>query len=99
MPLQPDPSIALLNIKPLEVSCLQFKFILQITTAAKQMIAKAWESPTLHTLEVKHRITRAMIHTKNEAVVLDRASKYESLWQPWVDHFLPSDFDSSLLLP
>lgn len=44
-----DPSIVLLNKKPLDPICPQFKLLLQVTTAVKQTIAKAWKTtPSEH---------------------------------------------------
>lgn len=95
----PDPAIALLNKKPPDVTYLQFKLLLQVTTAAKQTIAKAWKTPHLTILEIKNRVTRAMVHAKIEGVLLDRVKKFKCLWRPWVDHFLPPNFDNALQLP
>lgn len=88
--------MALLNKKPPDVTDLQFKLLLQVTTAAKQTTAKAWKNSQLTVLETKNRVTRAMVHAKIGAVLLDRVRKFELLWKPWVDHYLPSDFDNAL---
>lgn len=96
--LPPDPTVVLLNNKPLALT-RQFKLLLFITTAAKQTIAKVWKSPSLCTLTVKQRVTWAMIHAKIEAVILDKVSALEKLWRPWIAHYLPSGLDNSLLLP
>lgn len=95
--LDPDPATAILNQKPLAVTSQQFKLLLQVTTAAKQTIAKAWKSPHLSIVETKNRITRAMIHAKVEAILVVKVKKYENLWKPWVYHYLPVDFDSTPL--
>lgn len=44
---QPYPSIAILNLKLPNLSQCQFKLLLQVTTAAKQIIAKSWKTPSL----------------------------------------------------
>lgn len=95
--LIPDPSVALLNLKPANISHRQLKPLLQITTAAKQTIAKAWKSTALILAETQHRI-KAMIHAKMEAIRSDKVVKFERLWYPWVARYLPSDFDDSVAL-
>lgn len=84
----PDPLIALLNLKQTTLSSNQFKLLLQITTATKQTIAKAWKSPTLVLTETKHRINQAIIHTKIEAITQDKISKFKKIWLPWMTHCL-----------
>lgn len=39
--LPPDPAVALLNSKPHHITHRQFKLLLFVTMAAKQIIAKA----------------------------------------------------------
>lgn len=95
----PDPTVALLNNKPQTLTQCQFTLLSYITMAAKQSIAKSWKSKTLCIVLVKHRITQAMIHAKTEAILLDKLSKFKSLWHPWIDHHLPPGFDCTLLLP
>lgn len=97
--ISPDPSIALLNLKPANLTRNQFKLLLQVTTAAKQTIAKAWKSPNLAISETKHRINQAMIHAKTDAIAQDKICNFQKIWLPWVTHFLPSNFDDSLLMP
>lgn len=91
--LLPDPTVALLNNKPQNLTHFQYKLQLYVTTAAKQSIAKAWKSSTLCIVLVKHRVTQAMIHAKTEAILLDKLSKFESLWLPWINHHSPPGFD------
>lgn len=67
--------------------------------AGKQTIAKACKSPSLNVVETKNRVKQAMVHVKFKAVLLDRATKYAKICQPWVDHYLSSHFDASLLFP
>lgn len=97
--LSPGPSIALLNLKPPDLRHCQFKLLLQVTIAAKQIIVKSLKIPTLCILAVNYRVIKAMIHDKIEALTSDRVAKYKALWSPWVIHFLPPNFDKSLLLP
>lgn len=77
--LEPDPAAALLNKKPFDVSQLQCELLLQ-----EQTIAKACKTSNLNITETRNRVTRAMIHAKVEAVLLDRVIKYERMWKPWV---------------
>lgn len=96
--LSPDPTVSLLNKK---LSCLtsqQFKLLLQVTTVAKQVMAKAWKTRSLCILAVKTKITQSMIHSKVEANILDKVPKFQALWCPWVKHYLPTNFDKSLLI-
>ena len=97
--LLPDPSLALLNHINGDYTRAQVRLLLQLTTAAKQTIAKAWKTPKLHITEVKHRVTQAMIHSKTEAIVLDRVPRHDKIWSPWVENFLPPDFDATLPSP
>lgn len=92
----PWPSLALLNHNTLDCTraCLHL-----LMTAAKQTIAKAWKSPKWYFLEVKNRITQAMIHGQIETTIQDRIPQHLKTWQPWVNKFLPPDFDKSLLEP
>lgn len=90
-----DPTVVLLNLKPPTITHRQFQLCLQVTTA-KQTIARAWKTHISCVLSAHNRIKQAMIHAKIEAVLLDRIPKYES---SWVEHYLPSNFDNTLLLP
>lgn len=45
--IQTEPTTALLNVKPAELTQNQFQLILQLVTAAKETIAKTWKSLTL----------------------------------------------------
>lgn len=38
-----------------------------------------------------------MAHAKIEATLHDRIHKYQKVRQPWIDNFLPPDFDTALL--
>lgn len=99
IPINPAPSLALLNSFPQDYTRAQLRLLLQLTTAAKQTIARAWKTPTLHIAEVKNRVTQAMIHSKIDATILDKIPQHLKIWRPWVDHFLPPDFDKHLLEP
>lgn len=46
---------------------------------------------------MKNRITQAMIHSKIEAKILDKVPQHTKIWQPWIEHFLPTDIDEHLL--
>lgn len=71
IPLHPDPSLVLLNIVTLDCTRARFHLLLQLMTAAKKTIARAWKSSKLFVLEVKNRLTQAMIHGKTEATIQD----------------------------
>ena len=96
--ISPDPSLALLNHIQSDFTRAQVRLLLQLTTAAKQTIARAWKTPTIHIAEVKNRVTQAMIHSKIEARILDRMAQHDKTWTPWVEHFLPPGFDLTLLV-
>lgn len=98
-PIEPDPAIALLNLIPSDFTRSQTRLLLQLTTAAKQTIARAWKTPKLSLAEAKNRVTQAMIHSKIEATILDRIPQHLKIWNPWTEHFLPPDFDKNLLNP
>lgn len=95
--LLPDPTVAILNNKPQTLTHCQFKLLLLVTTAAKLTIAKVWKSTILCIVSDKHRVTQAMIHTKTETILLAKLSKFEALWLPWIEHYLPPGLDCSLL--
>lgn len=97
--INPDPLIALLNTCPRDFTQAEFRLLLKVTMASKQKIAKSWKSDSISTIETKNRVTQAMNQAKIEAIVMDKVLKYTKIGQPWVDHFLPPHFDSSLLLP
>lgn len=80
---------------PIMFTHRQIKLLLQITTAAKQTIAKAWKTPTLTLAETKHRINQAMIYVIIEAICLDRVPH----WHRCVTHYFPVEFNESLLQP
>lgn len=94
-----DPTMALLNLKPEFLSHTRFKLLIQLFMAAKQTLAKAWQSPTLVANETIHRMYNTMIQAKMLTIETDRITRYEKLWQPWIDNFMPSAFDKKVLLP
>lgn len=94
-----DPATALLNLKPAELSHNQFRLLIQLTTAAKQTIAKAWKTQTLVVAEAKHRMNKALIFGKMTAIETNKVMKFKKVWNPWVKHHLPPDFDESLFMP
>lgn len=95
--LDSDPSLALLNHVSTDYKS-QICLLLQLTMAAKQTIVRAWKTPTLNVAEVKNRITQAMIHGKIEATILDCIPQHLKIWHPWVENFLPPDFEGLLEL-
>lgn len=97
--LEPNPTIALLNLIPQDYTKAQRCLLLHLFTAAKQTIAKAWKTPALNTIEMQNRVTQAMIHSKIEAIILDKVPQHFRVWQPWIENFLPPDIDMSLLEP
>lgn len=86
--IAPNPAIALLNKRSNNLTTAQFKLLLHVTAASKQIIAKAWKKPTICTLETKHRIIQFMVQSKIKATLLDRISKHLNICQPWTDHYL-----------
>ena len=96
--LLPDSTVALLNSKPQNITIRQFKLLLYVTTAAKQSIAAVWKTYTLCIVVAKHRINQAMIHAKTEAIYLNKISKFETLWSPWINHHLLRGFDLTLIV-
>lgn len=97
--LEPNLTIALLNLIPQDYTRAQRCLLLHLFTAAKQMIAKAWKTSALSIIKMKNRITQAMIHSKIEATIIDKVPQHFRIWQPWIEHFLPPDIDKSLLEP
>lgn len=99
MTFDPDPSLVLLNHNTLECTRAQFFLILQLMTAAKQTVTRAWKPTSLCAIETKHKVTQAMIHNKIKATIQDKKFKHLKIWQPWVGHFISPGFDDSLLVP
>ena len=99
MLLRPDPFTALLNLKPDCLTHSQFKLSVQLLTAAKQMMAKAWKSPILVSAKTKHRMNATMSHAKMMAIERDQIPKFEKIWYPWIKYYLAPSFDESVLLP
>lgn len=97
--LQPDPVIALLNLKPDCLTHNQFKLFTQLLTAAKQTIAKAWRSANLEIPETKHRLNTFMSHAKMLAIERDQIPIFEKTWNPWIKYHLSPIFDNSILKP
>lgn len=87
--IPPYPATALLNLKPAELTHNQFRLLIQLTTAAKQTIAKAWKSQTLVVAEAKRRMNRALIFTKMTSIETDKIKKFKKIWHPWVKRCLP----------
>lgn len=67
--LDPDLALTLLNHCAFNFTRALLKLLLQVMTASKQTIARAWKTPTLCTLETKNRVTQAMIISKIEATI------------------------------
>lgn len=99
VPVQPNPTTALLNLKPDCLTHAQFKLFLYLLTAAKQTLAKAWKTPSLAITETKQRMNNDMIHPKMEAIEHNQVPKFHKLWQPWIKHYLPLSFNDSVLMP
>ena len=97
--ISPDPATALLNLKPATLTNTRFQLLIHLSTAAKQTIAKAWKAKTLIVAEAKHRMNRSLIHAKMSAIDNNKINNFHKIWQPWVKHLLPTDFDQSLLSP
>ena len=94
-----DPKTALLNLKPDNLSLTQFKLIIQLLTAAKQTLAKAWKSPNLPLNEVVNRMNNAMIHAKMMAIDTDTITRFEKIWKPWITYTIPNVFNNDVLQP
>lgn len=73
-PIHPDPTVVLLNKKPTELTHRQYKHILLVTIAAKQILEKSWKTPNLCVLAVKLKIRQAMIHAKIEAALTGKVT-------------------------
>lgn len=97
--IQPDPYLTLLNLKPEWLTLSQFKLMIQLITAAKQTVAKAWKSPTLVLAETIHRMNNTMSHAKMVAIDQNQIPKFEKLWHPWIKQQFLSNFNDSVLLP
>lgn len=99
MTLPPDPVVALSNKRPFHITILQFKLLLYVTNTSKQTLVKTWKTPNLSFRKAKHRVTQCMIHSKTEATLQDWVPTHFTIWQSWVDIYLPQSFDQSLLKP
>lgn len=74
--IPPDPATALLNLKPSILTHTQFQLFIQLSTAAKQMIAKAWKSQNLILAEAKHRMNRALVYAKMTAIEENKINQF-----------------------
>lgn len=97
--IHPDTTMALLNLKPVYLTHIQFKLLIQQLTAARQTIAKAWKSPLLGVVETKNRMNNFMIHSKMAAIENNLIPKFEKIWNPWIKFFTASSMDEKVLLP
>lgn len=97
--IHPDPSMALLNLKPVYVTHLQFKLLTQLLIAAKQTLAKAWKFLSLVVAETKNRMNNFMIHSKMATIDNSLIPKFEKIWHSWVEFFTSSSVDESVILP
>ena len=95
----PDPKLALLNLKPINLTHTHFKLLTQLFTAAKQTIAKAWKTPILSTTETKNRMNIAMTHAKMEALETDTIANFEKIWNPWIQYAIPENFNKGVMMP
>lgn len=77
--IHPDSATALLNLKPAELTHTQFQLLVQLTTAAKQIITKAWKSQTLVAAEAKRRMNRALIYVKMTAIENDKIREFKKI--------------------
>lgn len=98
-PIQPDPKIVLLNVAPSELTRNQSCLLFYVMTAAKQTIARSCKSSAVCTVTTKSKVPQVMIHAKIEATPQGKVRQYTKIWQPWIDKYLPPDFDASLLDP
>lgn len=87
IPLSPDPAAALLNLKPSELTQPQFKLLLQLTTAAEQIIAKTWKTPTLCNPAVKKQGHARHDKFKNRSCWYWQSIKIRSPLNSRYDHF------------
>lgn len=78
-----DPAIALINLKPENITHAQFKLLIQFFTAAKQTLERAWRSSNLIVKEALDKMNNTMTHPKMIAIDMDTIPKFERTWQPW----------------
>lgn len=71
-----DSLIAFLNSCLLDLTSGRFKLLLQVTTAAKQTMVKAWKQSTHSIVKTRNKITQAMVHAKVKHVLLDKVMKH-----------------------
>ena len=77
-----DPATALLNLKPEGILHSQFKLLLQLFTAAKQALAKAWRSSKLVVNEAVTKMNNTMTHPKMLAIDTDMIPQFVKMWKP-----------------
>lgn len=94
-----DPAMALLNLKPEFLTHSQFNLLVQLFTAAKQTLAKAWRSPDLVINKAVNRMNNTMSYAKLIALETNMVPKFEKIWQNWIDNFISPTFDKQVLLP
>lgn len=77
--LYTEPEVALLDRNTFELSKRQFKLLMDVTTAAKQTLAKARKTPNLCLTKTGNRVSQVMIHGKIEVTLQDRISAYSKM--------------------
>lgn len=90
--LQPDPTLALLNLKLQKLFQRQFKLLLQVTTAAKQMIAKSWKTSSLCVLCVQKQGHTSNDPRKNRGSHIRQGRQIRSPLVPLGDTLSPTQF-------
>ena len=94
-----DPKMAIFNLKPDNLSYIQFNLISQLLTAAKQTIANAWKTPNVLISETVSRMNTAMTYAKMSAIEVDTIARFESIWEPWITHTMQNTFVNEVMMP
>lgn len=95
--LQKDPWEALLHKPIADVTRREYTLITHMFMATKQTIARSWKTPFLSFKEVKNRVHGMLINVKLTVILEDKYDKFQRTWQPWIDHFPPSQMTSRFL--
>lgn len=78
------------------LSRTQFCSFNRVNSADKKIIAQALKCSMLSLVEIRNRVTQAMIHKKIAATLRNRLSQYMRMKESWLDYYLLQNFDTPL---
>lgn len=80
------PMVPLLNAYIPKIPKASRRLIHFLLLGAKLTVAKAWENQKISFPAVVRKVSWIMMQEKLSSILLDTASKFESIWEPWANH-------------